>query len=123
MRLLLSSNSRKKIFDFLINKNNCKSLKELSIKLKIPYRTIQNWRYYKGGYISENIIPIEIKKQLEILDKKEDNWGRIKGGKKTYKIILKKYGIDEIKRRQINGGKKSAKIREQNQIPVNLDID
>lgn len=123
MRFLLSNNSRKKMFDFLINQNNCNSLKELSMKLKIPFRTIQNWRYYKRTYLPEKIIPVEIKNKLKILDKQKDNWGKIKGGKKTYKLILKEYGIDEIKKRQINGGKKSAKMREENQIPINLDIN
>src|SRR3989344_6380967 len=105
MRILLSQESREKLFDFLIKKNKCKSLKELSIKLKIPYKTIQNWRYYKEKYLPDKIIPIEIQNKLEIIDKQEDNWGKIKGGKKTYKIIISKYGKEEIKKRQFNGGK------------------
>ncbi|MEK6891206.1 MAG: hypothetical protein AABX03_03640 [Nanoarchaeota archaeon] len=122
MRILLPHNSREKLFDFLIKKNKCKSLKELSTKLNLPYKTMQNWRYYKERYIPEKIIPKEMKNKLEIIDKQEDNWGKVKGGKKTYGIIISKYGKEEIKKRQINGGK-AVKIKIKNQQnPVRLDL-
>lgn len=124
MRLLLSKTSRKELFDFLIKINHCNSLKELSIKLKIPFKSVQNWRYYSYKYLPDKIVPDSIKEGLEILDKQEENWGKIKGGKKTYQIIIKKYGKEEIKRRQRNGGKASIKIlRTKNiQKTINLDI-
>jgi hypothetical protein len=121
MRILLSKSSRKILFDFLIKENNCNSLKELAIKLEVPFRSIQNWRYSQDRYLSEKIIPEKIKKKLEILDKQEDNWGKIKGGKKTYQIIKKKYGEEEIKKRQSNGGK--AALKNLNRIPEERDLN
>ena len=123
MRFLLSKNSRIVLFNFLIETNNCDSLKRLAIKLKLPFKTIQNWKYCNKRYIPENIIPEKIKTKLEILDKQEDNWGKIKGGKETYKVLIQKYGSEEIRKRQINGGRKSSKIKQENQIPINLDIE
>ena len=96
MRLLLSRDSNKKLFDFLIKTNHCNSLKELACKMKIHFRTVQKWRYSEN-YIPEKIIPSEIKNNLKITDRQEDNWGRVKGGKITHKIILQKYGKIEIK--------------------------
>lgn len=107
MRILLSEDSRKKLFLFLAKKNNCGSLKELSLVLKTPSRTLQNWRYCQERYIPSKIIPLEIENRLEILDKQEDNWGKVKGGKRTFQIILQKYGQEEIKKRQISGAKKT----------------
>jgi hypothetical protein len=122
MRLLLSLNSRQKLFDWLIKKHNCRFLTELSKKMNIQFRTIQNWRYCKDRYIPSNIIPMGIEKNLEIIDKQEDNWGKIKGGKETYKLLLQRYGIEEIRRRQSKGGKKSIEKRESKKEPVILDI-
>ncbi len=121
MRLLLSKDSRKKLFDHLQKINNCNSLEVLSRKLKIPLKTIGNWKY-GHGYIPEVILPIAIENKIEILDKQEDNWGNIKGGKKTYQIILKKYGQGEIDKRRSRGGMNSIrKIRVQ-QKPISIDI-
>ncbi len=123
MRLLLSDDSRKRVFDYLIKRNECNSLKELATKLKIPYKTIQNWRYYKGRYLPEAIVPLEIKNELLILDKQNENWGKVIGGKKTYKLILEKYGLKEIRRRQSLGGKISIqkKVKTEKEIILNLN--
>ena len=122
MRVLLSKDSRSQLFDFLIQKNNCRNFKELSKKLKIHFKTIQNWKYYLERYVPEDIIPKEIKSKLKILDEQEENWGRVKGGKTTFKIILEKYGAKEIRKRQIQGGKNAIKkIREQ-QKPLVIDF-
>tara|TARA_Y100000034_G_C6824905_1_gene371852 strand:- start:104 stop:1081 length:978 start_codon:yes stop_codon:yes gene_type:complete len=114
MRFLLSENSKKELFLFLKIKHKCQSLKELSSKLKIPAKTLSEWFYNKKRYIPEEMILKEIRNKLKILDKKENNWGNIKGGKKTYQIILEKYGKKEMKKRQIKGGKNSNKKRDEN---------
>lgn len=121
MRLLLSKDSRKRLFDYLLAENNCHSLKQLSQKLKIPLKTIQNWKY-GDRYIPETIFPIAIKDGIEILDTQEDNWGKIKGGKKTYQIILEKYGRGEMTKRQSCGGRNAIKKIRQQQKPVHIDI-
>ena len=122
MRLLLSRDSNKKLFDFLIKTNHCNSLKELACKMKIHFRTVQKWRYSEN-YIPEKIIPSEIKNNLKITDRQEDNWGRVKGGKITHKIILQKYGKIEIKKRQIRGGEKSIKEKIKKTVnPTNTQI-
>ena len=112
MRLLLSKKSRKELVHYLMNINNCKSIKNLSFKLGIPFTTFQDWIYDETRYLPEKIIPNKLLNNLEIIDKKEDNWGKIKGGQKTYRLIVKKYGIKEINRRRSIGGKKSiGKVR------------
>lgn len=121
MRLLLSKDSKRKLFDYVQKTNNCNSLKALSSKLKISLKTIENWKY-GHGYIPETILPSAIKNEIEILDQQENNWGNRKGGRKTYQIILKKYGQEEIERRRSRGGINSIKkIREQ-QKPIIIDI-
>lgn len=121
MRILLSKSSRLKLLKYLKNKYNCSSIQMLSYKIKIPKSTLEKWFYYKDRYLPDKIIPNEIKDKLEILDKQKDNWGRIKGGKETYKIIVKKYGIDEIRKRQSKGGKISS-LKRHKMIELNLDI-
>lgn len=111
MRILLSKDSKNKLLDFLKKENSCSSIKELAIKMNIRPRTLQNWIYEKDKYLPKKIIPLDILKELEIIDEKEDNWGQIKAGKKTYNIIVKKYGIEEIRRRQSLGGKRAMRVR------------
>tara|TARA_Y100000034_G_C6835377_1_gene377442 strand:+ start:197 stop:1183 length:987 start_codon:yes stop_codon:yes gene_type:complete len=112
MRFLLSKNSKKELARYLMKKHKCNSIKTLSAHLEVPITTFQEWIYDEKRYLPEKIIPQELVNKLEILDRKEDNWGRINGGKKTYQTIIKKYGLKEIKRRQSLGGKKSIeKIR------------
>lgn len=48
--------------------------------------------------------------------------GKIKGGKETYKILVKKYGYKEIRRRQIKGGKISL-LRRNEQAKKNFRLD
>ena len=122
MRILLSEGDKKKVFNFLKEKNNCKSLKELSSKLKISFNTLQTWVYNKGRYLPKKIIPADIHFKIKIIDEKEDNWGSIKGGKKTYKKILKLYGVEEIIRRQKEGGRISKELKLQNEKPFEIDI-
>src|SRR3989344_9028171 len=105
MRILLSQSSKLKLLGYLKNEYNCSSIQTLSYKIKIPKGTLEKWFYSKDRYLPAKIIPNEIKNKLEILDSQEDNWGKIKGGRETYKIIVKKYGINEIRKRQSMGGK------------------
>ena len=123
MRILLSEESKIKLFNFLKEKENCNSLKKLANLKNIPLKTLQSWLYEKGRYFPESFIPSEIKNNLEIIDKKENNWGKIKGGEKTYQIILKKYGIEEIRKRQSNGGKRAAHLIKKRQEPIVLDLN
>ncbi len=120
MRYLLSKRSRKMLFAHLKKINNCSSLLGLSKKTKISKKTLDDWRYNYKRYIPATIISKGLLNELEILDKQQNSWGRIKGGKITYKIILQKYGPEEIKKRQIAGGKKSKKEYE---VPLELDIN
>ncbi len=113
MRILLSKESKKELYKYLKNLTNSNNIKELAKKLRVSKNTLDNWFYDKKAYISENKIPKQIINKLKIIDKKPDNWGSIKGGKKTYQIILKKYGIKEIRRRQSKGGEISLLRRDQ----------
>ncbi|MAH03335.1 hypothetical protein CMI39_00955 [Candidatus Pacearchaeota archaeon] len=109
MRLLISKNSRRILFNFFKENYKSNSLSNLSKKMMISRNTLDEWRYNYKRYIPKKLIPKEIFKDLEILDKQNNNWGRAKGGKKTYKVLLKKYGSEEIRKRQSNGGKKSKR--------------
>lgn len=80
MRILLSPKSRSAIFNFLKEKNNVHTLKELSIKLNVPFKTLSNWHYDYKKYIPEKLLD-DFKQNIEILDKQPKNWGFIKGGK------------------------------------------
>jgi hypothetical protein len=123
MRILLSKSSREKLFQYIFEENDSSSMKDLSIKLKQPLKTLQEWRYNYQRYIPYEFIPQKIETQLEILDKQENNWGKIKGGKITQKILLVKYGPQEIKNRQKNGGKRSAEEKIKNDKPLNIKLD
>ena len=113
MRILLSPKDKKKLVNYLKNKTNSKTLKELSAAINIKFKTLNHLIYCNEAYIPDRLIYPEF--QLKILDRKPDNWGKIKGGKKTYQIIIQKYGVEEIKRRQSIGGKSSSKKRGINQ--------
>ncbi len=97
MRILLNKSNRKILFDSLTKKYACKTMRELSKHFNVPFKTLQNWKY-GTSYIDEKIIHEDIYSKLSHVDKKPDNWGQIKAGKKTYRTILKKYGSDEIKK-------------------------
>ena len=122
MRLLIQPDSRKLLFNYLKAKNNCHSLSELARKLNISFGNIQNWAYRRERYIPESFIPIEIKEKIKITDKQKENWGSVKGGKKTYKILIEKYGIQEIRKRQSNGGKKASSNLHHEETPLNIDL-
>src|SRR3990172_7137189 len=113
MRILISENSKQELLPLLLAHNNVKTRQQLSEKLRVPLGTLEKWFYNKSSYISEEFIPAELIRLLEVLDRQDDNWGRVKGGKKTYSIILDKYGKQEIRKRQIAGGTASALRREQ----------
>ncbi len=113
MRILLSETSKRKLLPLLLTYYNVKTRQQLSEKLHTPLGTLEKWFYNKALYIPEDSIPAELIRHLDILDRQSDNWGRIKGGKKTYHIILNKYGKQEIQKRQIAGGTASALRREQ----------
>lgn len=122
MQILLTTKSKKELLKYLKLKYNSRSLLHLSNRLNFPKSTLGDWFYNPKRYISSKIIPKELLSKLEILDRKQDNWGSIKGGKKTYKIILQKYGIKEIRRRQSLGGKKIIFLKRRKEKNFYLDL-
>ena len=77
MRILLSKQSKKTLFEELKKKYSCTTLKGLSLKTKIPFKTLEGWRY-ENKYIPEKFILENILENLEVIDKQEDNWGQLK---------------------------------------------
>ena len=127
MRILLSKDSKKLLFDFLKKEYECNSLKKLSNKLNISFKTLNEWAYNPQRYIPEKIILEEIEDKLTILDSQKDNWGQIKGGKNTYNILMQRYGPEEFRRRQSNGGKQSTLVNrikriERKEEPLKIDL-
>ena len=49
--------------------------------------------------------------------------GERKGGKKTYQILIKKYGIEEIRKRQSKGGKKAKANLIRNEEEFKIDLN
>lgn len=62
-----------------MQKYKVENLNDLSIKLKVPYKTLRNWKYENKKYLPSNLVE-EFSKDLEILDIQPDNWGQKKGG-------------------------------------------
>lgn len=126
MRILLSKESKIRLLNKLKEKHNVSKNKELLAKINITKSQLDKWIYNHNTYLPEKIIPEDSIGELEIVDKQEDKWGQIKGGKKTHKIILKKYGKKEIKKRQKNGGIKSAQnkdIKSQKELKININSE
>ena len=125
MRVLLSNNSKKFLYGFLKTKYGIGSGKSLAKSMAVSYGTLKNWFQEERRYIPKDVIPLEIINKIKILDEQKDNWGKIKGGKETYKIISNKYGLEELKKRQSNGGKKAIKILLQKikENPLIIDIE
>ena len=79
MRVLLSKNSKQILFNLLMKKHGAVSLKDLALKLNIPYKTIRNWKNGQRKYLPNNLMD-EFSEKLEILDVQPNNWGQKKGG-------------------------------------------
>ena len=122
MRILLTKKSREDLFNFLYKKYSVSTMKELSEKIKISYRTLQNWKYgYR--YIPHIVIPSNLKDYLEITESQEENWGEIKGGHVAYQEMLKKYGKEEMIRRRKIGTQKSKELRLKNEVEFDIALD
>ena len=122
MRLSLSQESKKKLFLLLKEKNKCDSINELSSKLKISKKTLQGWFYLKNKTIPEEIVDKDILMKIDVLERKEKNWGQIYGGKKGYSRLLVKYGKDGVKKINSKGGLNAynTKIEREKPFVVNL---
>ena len=112
MRFLLSKTSKKKLFNLLKSKYKAKSIRELSIKSNFPIKTLQGWFYLEERYVPEQIIDRTWFSKLNILDRKQDNWGMIKGGKMAYIQIIRERGIAGVKKQQALGGRTAAITKE-----------
>ena len=110
MRILLSKETKLKLLKILKQKHQAKTLKELSGRMKIPFKTVQNWIYTEKKYIPEKIIPKNV--VLEIIDKQEDNWGAVKagkiGGKRSVELLIKKLGKEDYSKMMQQRGKKAV---------------
>jgi len=112
MRLLLSKKSREILFNFLKERYKGKNLIDLSDKMGVPFKTLKKWRYAEL-YLPDYIIPKEMK-SLKILDKQDDNWGTIKGGKiggrRSIEIQKKKFGEKKYQQIKSQIGKKAINV-------------
>src|SRR3989344_8350814 len=111
MRILLSKDSRKIVFDFLKKKHNSKNLIELSKNMNVPFKTLKKWRYAEL-YMPSKLLPKKLRK-LKIIDKKEENWGAKIGGKiggiKRVKILKEELGEKKYSKLMSKMGKKGGK--------------
>lgn len=111
MRVLLSKESKLKLLNLLKLKYMSSSLKELSSKMKIPFKTLQQWIYEEKRYVPLKIISPEILNKIKILDSQKDNWGQSKGGKiggkKSAENLKKKLGKEGYSKVMRARGKKT----------------
>jgi hypothetical protein len=87
MRIKFMSGKQREFFDLILEKSNCPSLRELSNRVNINYSTVKNY------YIERRLLGKELFNNLCILaglnknninyKSVEDNFGQIKGGKKS----------------------------------------
>ncbi len=112
MRFLLSKKSRKELFEFIKKDYNVSSLENLALKMKIPFKTLKKYRYAEL-YLPSSLIPKEFEK-LEILQKKEDNWGVVKGGiiggNKNVKNLKRLWKDERYKKIRSEAGKRAINI-------------
>jgi len=91
------------------------SRQTLTSKLDVSVNTLKKW------VSEERTLPYGVFVKLlakfpeldayknKIVEIRNDNWGQIKGGKKSINAIKIKFGYQEIKKRQRNGGLSTAK--------------
>lgn len=121
MRVLISKAKKINLLNSLKNKYDTQNIEELSKKLKIKKKTLEGWIYVK-----ERCIPFEFVFQhaphMEI-EKKENNWGQILGGKIGHKKLIEKYGEEKVKIFNSRGGQKAALTKERRIIPLDFNLE
>ncbi len=127
MRILFAEGKQKEFIKEAISLAG--GTKQLLKLISTPKSTMNNW-IHLGYLIPKNkfdkilyAYPILEEYKKHILETKPDFWGASKGGKKTYKTIIEKYGLEEIRKRQSNGGKKTALKKENNQPKLEIDYN
>lgn len=122
MRILISKEDRVELKRLLKEKYEVNTIDSLGNIMNLSKRLLKNW-FYTKCYVQKEKIPQDVLVKLKILEEREDNWGKSLGGKRTYQVIIKKYGIEEIRRRQRNGGKKAIQLIKNRNIKDLLQID
>lgn len=132
MRVVFENGMQNKFIMEAVHKTNCKSMRQFALKLNLLPRTVQNWsveKHHLPKIQFEKII--EIEPDLKVYEKyikcfKNSNWGQQLGGKNCYKIIIQKYGYEEIERRQRNGLEKARKLIKSGMVrqskPIIIDL-
>ncbi len=107
MRILLSSAERKSLYIQLKKKYGCSTVEELSKKVNLPTKTLDGWIYNRERYIPKDFI-LKEKIKVEIADEKEDGWWLKIGGENGRQAVLKKYGLEGVKKHSSRGGTRAA---------------
>jgi len=102
MRLLLDNNSRTKLFEKLKELNGTVTNAELAKRLGVSVSCLKKWRSGKS-YVPESLVPSGF--QYKLIDKQNENWGCVKGGKTGVKAGGNPLYAEAFKL----GGKKAAK--------------
>ena len=121
MRVVLSKESKLNLLFLLKEKNNCETLKDLADKLNIKKKTLESWFYSEKVTVPYEMFDKYIQ-DIKIIKKKEDNWGRVLGGKKGHQALLRKYGSAHTWEINSLGGKNGAKTKEIEALKFKLDI-
>jgi len=89
MRIKFCKEKQREFLKEIMKRTNCPSLKELSARLQIPYSTMKNY-FIEERTLSKNLFQDlcnlgKIKINSLKVEYLEENWGKIKGGKKKRK--------------------------------------
>ncbi|MBT3985801.1 hypothetical protein HOD38_04010 [archaeon] len=124
MQIIFQKEKQKEFLTEAIKLSKSKNINQFCNFFKFNRRTFKNW-HYETNHLPQPIynklitaFPKLKKFNKFILEKKESNWGQKKGGKSSYNKMVLKYGEEELKNRQKNGGKKSKRYNE----PLSINI-
>lgn len=104
-RILLNPESRKELFQKLLERYNVKTFQELARTLKVSNSCIKKWK--RGDrYIPSHLLG-GLPTPETVLDIKDENWGRRKGGGRSIQKLYERYPPAIVAEWRREGGRKA----------------
>jgi hypothetical protein len=88
-RILLKPEFRKELFQKLLKHYNAETLQELARMLKVSNSCVKKWKRGER-YIPSHLLDQTLERKM-VLDIKDENWGRRKGGENGIRKLREKY--------------------------------
>ncbi len=111
-RVLFKTGKQREFINAFMASNHM-SQRKASTFIGVPRRSFRNWVYEK------HLLPLKVLTRIiqtspdlshflnHVVELRNINWGLVKGGRKCYKLLRKKYGESVLMKRRIAGGRKS----------------